>query len=76
MSGAQGATLRQLRSWHSRLATAHARAVAVSEEAQAVLPEDSNALTIIMDPTIELHAALCLVERLIDARLQPKASDK
>ncbi len=61
-------TMRQLRSWHGRLTTAHARAVAVSNEAQSILPDDGTDLTIIMDPIIELHAALCCIEGLIEER--------
>jgi hypothetical protein len=61
-------TMRQLRSWHRRLTTAHAKAVAVSREAQAILPDDGSELTIIMDPIVELHAALCCIEGFIEER--------
>lgn len=57
-------TMRQLRSWHRRLTTAHSKAVGVAREAEAVMTEP----TIIMDPIIELHAALCCIEGLIDER--------
>jgi hypothetical protein len=61
-------TLRQLRRWHRQLSRAHAAANAVSDEAAAILPNDGGDLTIIMDPIIELHAALCCIEGLIDER--------
>ena len=58
--------MKQLRSWHRRLLTAHSKACAVAAEAEAVLGYDDA--VIIMDPIIELHSALHNVEGLIEER--------
>lgn len=67
------ATMRQLRSWHRRLTSAHDKACGVSDEAQASLPDDGGDVVIIMDPIIELHAALCCIEGLIEDRKRAPA---
>lgn len=61
-------TMRQLKSWHRRLATAHEKAVTVSHEARAYWPDHHNDLVIISDPIVELHAALGCIEGLIEER--------
>ncbi|MBP7704141.1 MAG: hypothetical protein KA105_02510 [Caulobacter sp.] len=64
------ATLRQLRSWHRRLSTAHSKVCDVAEEAEAALGYDDA--VIIMDPSVELHAALNVIEGLIRERVSRK----
>ena len=61
-------TMRQLRSWHRRLTSAHKRACAVGDEAESILSEDGEGLTLIIDPIVYLHAALCCIEGLIEER--------
>lgn len=67
-----GPTLRQLRSWHRRLSTAHSRAVDIAEEAEAAI-DDHSIVVIISDPIIELHAALCLLEGMIEEKIALRA---
>lgn len=69
-----GPTMRQLRSWHRRLATAHSSAIAVSVEAEAIFGENDETAILLADPTIELHVALNVVEALISERAG-KATD-
>ena len=61
-------TMRQLRSWHGRLETAHRKAVAVSAEANKFFGENDETAILLADPTIELHVALNVVEALITER--------
>lgn len=59
-------TMRQLRSWHRRLESAHTKACSVAKEAEAVLGHDDA--VIIMDPIVELNAALHNIEGRIEQR--------
>ena len=61
-----GPSMRQLRSWHRRLSNAHSKACSVAKEAKEVLgPDDA---VIIMDPIIELNAALHDIEGRMEQR--------
>ncbi len=65
-------TMRQIRSWHRRLTTAHSKACAVAREAEEALGYDDA--VIIMDPIIELHAALEYIKGLIAERAALKST--
>lgn len=66
-------TMRQLRSWHRRLKAAHSKASDVAREAEEALGYTDA--VIIMDPTVELHAALCSIEGLIRDRAALKSTE-
>lgn len=68
-----GADMRQLRRWHRKLSAAHTHACQVAEEAEAALGYDA-AVTII-DPIVELHAALHVVEAMIHERAERRRHD-
>lgn len=58
--------MRQLRKWHRKLTAAHTHACEVAEEAEEVMGYD--AAVVVMDPIVELHAALHVIEGMIRER--------
>lgn len=60
-------TMRQLRKWHRKMTAAHTHVCEVAEEAEEVLGYD--AAVVVMDPGVELHAALGVIEGMIRERL-------
>lgn len=58
--------MRRLRKWHRKLSAAHAHVCEVAEEAEAELGYDGA--IVLMDPAVELHAALHVVEGMIRER--------
>lgn len=61
--------MRQLRKWHRKLSAAYTHACEAAEEAEEVMGYD--AAVVILDPVVELHVALGVVEGMIRHRQRP-----